>query len=241
MLQNYIFKSLLLVLLFTTLQANAQIRIGLRVAPHLTWAISDNKNTKSNAARINASYGLMLDYYFTDNYALATELSIQSYGTNLILDKSRFTSVTHNNIVYNNGVNLTYDYRMQYFQIPVLIKMRTKELGYNRFYGEFGFAASLLTRAKADIQYGSFKIENSNINEPDAEDVFSIQGANTFEDKVSSFRGSMIIGAGIQRNFYGNSMFTAGLRYENGLSGYTADEKWKTRLHYIALNLGILF
>lgn len=228
-------------MLCTTLQATAQIHIGLRIAPQVTWSVSDNKNTKSNAARINAAYGLMLEHYFTDNYALATELSIQSYGTNLILDKSKFTSVTYNNVVYTYGSNLTYDYRLQYFQIPVLIKMRTKEIGYNRIYGEFGFAASFLTRAKADIQYGNFKIENSNINEPDAEDKIIINGTNNFSDKVSTFRGSMIIGAGIQRNFLGNSFFIAGLRHENGLSGYTADEKWKTRIHYIALNLGVLF
>lgn len=240
-MQNYIFKSLFVALLFTITTAQAQIRFGLRAAPHITWGISDNKVTTSNATRFNASYGFMLDYYFTENYAIATEFSMQYFGNSLTVDKSRFTSVTHNNISHIYPANLTYEYSLQYFNLPVLIKMRTKEIGYNRYYGEFGFSASVLARAKADIEYGSLRIENSNINEPDEQDVLLIQASQSYSDKVSSFRAGLIIGAGLQRNFFGNSLFIAGIRYENGLSGFTQDDKWKTRLHFIALNLGILF
>ena len=240
-MQNYIFKSVFVVLLLTITAAQAQIRFGLRVAPHVTWGISDNKSTTTSTTRFNASYGFMLDYYFTENYAIATEFSMQYFGANLILDKSRFTSVTHNTVSHIYPTNITYDYRLQYFSFPLLIKMRTKEIGYNRYYGEFGFALSILNSAKADIEYGSLRIENSNINEPDAQDVFRIQAPQSYSDKVSSFRSGILIGAGLQRNFFGNSLLITGLRYENGLTGFTEDDKWKTRLHFIALNLGILF
>jgi hypothetical protein len=84
------------------------------------------------------------------------------------------------------------------------------------------------------------QLSNVNINEPDEEDKFYIN-TQEYSDKVSAYRGSLIIGVGIQYNIFGNSMFIAGLRYDNGFTSFAKDDRWSTSLSNVALNIGVLF
>jgi opacity protein-like surface antigen len=233
-------QTLLLILL--PIFTHAQVKIGLRAAPHITWASSGNKNTFSNGTRINASYGMMVDYYFAENYAIGTELGIYSYGVNLNIKKDRY-----NGLILGGGdtipaiSNLNYDYRLQYFQIPLLVKMRTNEIGYFRYYGEFGFSAGFRTAAKADIQTTNLKLQNVNVNNPDAEDQIVFTGKPEYNDDVALFRTGIVIGAGVQYNIIGNSLLQLGIRYEDGLNSFTKSAQWKTSVNYVALNLGFIF
>jgi hypothetical protein len=224
--------------------AKAQLKIGVRVAPQMTWSTSDNKNTGTNGTRINAAYGLMLDYFFTENYALGTEFSIQSFGTNLNVDRNRYSSITYtdNNVVktISNIDDLKYDYQLRYITIPLILKMRTKEIGNLRYYAEFGYASGFLIRSKADVSMDQLQLTNVNINDPDKEDQFEIN-TQKYSDKVSSYRGSLIFGAGVQYNLFGSSMLIAGLRYDNGFTSFTKDDRWSTSLSNVALNIGVLF
>jgi opacity protein-like surface antigen len=221
--------------------ANAQIKLGLRIAPQLTWSKNDNKVTTTNGTRVNAGYGLMIDYYFSDNYAIGTEFSLQSFGTNMNIKESKFTNITSQGVNYPATDDLKYNYKLNYLQVPVILKMRTKEIGYLRYFAEFGFAANFLTRAKADISMGStFEKEKVNINNPDDEDDFRL-APNDYDTRASAFRAGLILGAGIQYNIFGNSLLVAGLRYDNGFSNFVKDDKLKTNLSYVALNIGVLF
>ncbi len=217
-----------------------QLKIGIRVAPQITWSKPDNKNTSTNGTRVNFAYGITIDDYFTDNYGIGTEFSIQTFGTNLSLDQSKFVSINHGKTVIPATESLKYDYRLKYIQIPLLIKMRTKEIGNFRYYAEFGIGSGFLTRAKADVSMGSFAIDDVNINEPDDADKFTIEPTH-YEDGAVSYRGSMLIGAGMQYNIFGDSYLIAGLRFDNAFTSFTEDDRWKTNLNCIALNVGILF
>lgn len=235
-------KRLFFTVLFTTtiLSVQAQLKFGIRVAPQLTWSSPDNKNTETNGTRINFGYGLMVDYYFSDNYAIGTEVIMQTYGTNLNLKKDKFASIAQGAATFPVTENLKYDYQLQYVQIPILLKMRTKEIGYTRYYAEFGVTSGILTRAKADVDMGAFKVENMNVNAPDDEDRFSIETVR-YKDGVKTFRAALSFGAGIQHKMFGESYLVAGLRYDNALNSFTEDDRWKTGLSGLSLNVGILF
>lgn len=231
-----------LISLFTVqFVANAQVKFGLKVSPHYSWATTNNKVTKSNGGRVNASYGLMMDWYFSENYAFASEVAMTSFGVNLSLPATKYAGIFYNNqTLPNNGKDLSYNYKMQYVQIPIMIRMRTKEIGYMRYYAELGLGLGILSRAKADIEYEGGKIDNMNVNAPDAADKFDIMNEK-YSDRVQTLRTYMLIGAGIQYNFFGNSLLVAGLRYDNGLNRFTKDERWSTSLNCLALHAGVLF
>jgi hypothetical protein len=235
-------KTICITILLSVYQlAHAQIKLGIRVAPQLTWSKPDNKITSTNGTRVNAAYGIMLDYYFTENYAIGTEFSLQSFGTNMSIDQSRFTNISSQGVNYPPTDDLHYDYKMNYIQVPLILKMRTKEIGYLRYYAEFGGAFNFLTRAKADISMGTtFEKDKVNINNPDDEDEFRLAPTD-YDTRANVFRAGLIVGAGIQYNMFGNSLLVAGLRYDNGFTNFTRDDKLKTTINYFALNIGVLF
>jgi hypothetical protein len=235
-------KTICITLLLSLVQfANAQIKLGLRVAPQLTWSKPDNKITSTNGTRVNAAYGLIIDYNFTENYAIGTEFSLQTLGTNMSIAQDRFTNISSQGVNYPSTDDLHYDYTMKYIQVPVILKMRTKEIGYLRYYAEFGFAANFLTRAKADVSMGtSFQKDKVNINDPDEEDEFRLT-PHDYDTRANAFRAGLIMGAGIQYNMFGNSLLIVGLRFDNGFSNFMKDDKLKTSIHYVALNIGVLF
>lgn len=235
-------KRLIIAVLFLMFASgvSAQVKIGLRAAPQLTWSSPDNKSTSTNGTRVNFGYGITIDAYFSENYAIGTEFTLQSFGTNLSLDQNKFTSVTHKGASIPATEDLDYNYKIQYIQIPLLLKMRTKEIGYVRYYAEFGAAAGFLTRAKADVEMNTLSLSDVNINNPDDEDKFSIDPTG-YQDGVSKFRGSMLIGAGLMYNVHSESYLTAGLRYDRSFTSFTEDDRWKTGLDGLVLNVGFLF
>ena len=71
--------------------SQAQIKLGLKLSPQITWVAPESKGISSGGSKINASYGLMFDYYFTENYAFATEISVANYAGELIVQDSKIT------------------------------------------------------------------------------------------------------------------------------------------------------
>jgi hypothetical protein len=220
----------------------AQIRMGLKVAPQLNWSVADNKTTSTSGTKLNVSYGLMMDYYFTENYAFAVEVLMQTLGTNLTLPTNKYANINFpaNSQTYPAVSDLTYDYRLTYVHIPVLIKMRTKSIGSTRIYGEFGTSFSFLTKAKADLKHSQFTISNINVNDPDKSDEYVLAPTN-YEDDVANLMLSLIFGAGVQYNAFGNSLIVAGVRYDSRYTNLYTESSWRTKVNGLALNMGLLF
>jgi hypothetical protein len=97
-------------------------------------------------------------------------------------------------------------------------------------------------KSKADVSFSNVSLSNVDINNPDASDVYDVyNGTQKFDNGTNTFRGSLIIGAGMHYNLKSNSAIVIGARYDNGLSSFMADSKLSTSLHFIALNFGLLF
>ena len=240
-------------LLFLSLSQAADIsglKIGLKVAPQLTWGLTDNKNTSNPGTRINVGYGLMIDYYFSNYYALSTEVCINSYGVNNVIKKDRYDHVSYAGVDYPNTGDITMDYRLQYMQVPILIRMRTEETNRISYFAEFGFGLGLLTRARADVSFQNITLKNVKVSDPDQSDdyrIFYNSGTasapqySVFNDNALEVRSSLIIGGGLHFALGNHSLIVAGLRYDNAFSSFTEEDKWFTKLNYVALNMGIIF
>lgn len=221
--------------------AHAQIKLGLKFAPQITWVTPESKSISAGGSKLNASYGLMFDYYFTENYAFATEVSVASFAGDITVKDSKITkggpAATYEDV--------NYKYRTQYVGVPVMLRMRTNEIGYFRYYAEFGLDLGVLVRAKADVKSSSIDLTDVNVNNPDKEDAYAIESNDNppvkYDDDVTFFRTGMIIGAGIQYNIFGNTQLVAGVRYNNALNNFTVEDNWKARMNAVSLNLGVLF
>lgn len=221
--------------------AHAQIKLGLKIAPQITWVTTESKGISSSGSKLNAAYGLMFDYYFTENYAFATEIAVASYAGDLTVKDSKITRGG----TAANYEDVNYKYRTQYVSVPLMLRMRTNEIGYFRYFAEFGLDLGALVRAKADIKNSSIDLSDVNVNNPDKEDEYGIESNDNppvkYDDDAVFFRTSMVIGAGIQYNIFGTTQLVAGIRYNNALNNFAVEDNWKARMNAVSLNLGVLF
>ena len=80
---------LLLTIILFTVHANSQnfsskkLRLGARVDPYVSWMSSDNKSVDTDGLRFGVNAGLRVDYYFQDQYAISTGITINNTGGKL--------------------------------------------------------------------------------------------------------------------------------------------------------------
>lgn len=169
--------------------ANAQVRIGLRVSPAFNInrindkADIDTFNFSSNGSGIRFSLGPSFDFTLSDNIAFSTGLWYTSYRQGLKIK------------------NATVDYKetvsLQAVQIPITFKVTTNEIATNlKVYAQFG--------AQSNI----FFYEKLKDSEP----------TNTnYENKYTFMDVAIYAGAGVNYLVGETNEVFAGFYYNRGL------------------------
>ena len=147
-------------MLFATLTASAQYKdfyFGLKTGTDLQWVGSSTKTVHNDKVKMGFNVGFVAEYYFVENYAL-------EFGLNLNLLRNRYEyeeeRVTLLNIAHPAAVGLPSNIdtlwgevnrtvRGTYFEIPLMLKMRTNEFGDWRFFGEVGFSVGVRAKVSA--------------------------------------------------------------------------------------------
>ena len=234
------------IICFIILAANTgfsqkSFRLGLNFAPSYSWLKPDVKDadgkdvytTKGTGAKFGFSYGLAGEFAFGDNYSFATGLLLTTnggglkYGDSISIDTS---STLHE-------VTTIRKHNLQYVEIPLTLKLKTNEIGYITYYGNFGFKTAFLVRARADDESEGKSLTSPNIRE----DI-------DIRDEINFLRTSLVIGAGLEYSLGGNTSFIVGITYDKGFSNIFKKDKEsiegikaKAKSNYVALNLGVLF
>ncbi len=199
-------------------------RLGLTFSPSGAWMKPETVNYISEGWIPAYGYGIVGDFRLGDFYAVSTGLQITQLGGKL---KFRDELPTY-------GENeLVRDYRLQYLEIPVSIKLHTMEIGYFTYFAKFGLAPGINLKAKAT-------------------DEFTFQGnlTTTTRDIKSDtplFRAALVIGLGTEYSLGGRMSVLGGLTYNNGFSNTLKGRNAVTGVrpsagsNYIMLNVGLLF
>lgn len=235
----------LLMLLFGavfTLDASAQyqtFRLGLKASGNIGWINAKSKAIEQNGTNAGFSFGVMSDYHFQQNYALNTELLIlRLNGT--ITYKDDLT-VSGDSMTYTN---VHFAYKMQYLEIPISIKFKTKEIGNMTYWANFGLAPAFTIGAKLD-QSGNLPQKfidedptNIPVNKSDG-DPFEF---SNFEDEVFIARVPLIIGGGIEYGLAGSTSLYAGIRSNNGFTDiFVKDKDVSGSNSFFSVDVGLFF
>lgn len=239
-----------------TAQEFNKFRIGFKFNPNVSWMRPDAKEITSNGSVFRFGFALNLDKHFTENYAFGTGLNIFQTGGDLTyLEQS----------TVNTDVPVILEkirsYKLQYFEIPLTLKLRTNEIGYITYWGQFGLGLGFNIRAKAndDINYllakGVGGWEETDVESYTEDDL-------DIKEDISIFRTSLIVGGGIEYNMSGTTSILAGITFNNGFSDVLQNQGVKTDnadapifdvednpveyklkgiTNHIELNIGILF
>ena len=211
---------------FFTFQAAAQMpgirnyefRLGLTAYP--TFGTISPQEGESKGTNFGFSYGLMADFNFSEHYSFNTGLTITT-----INGKSREINALPYHTFVSTG-SLIYDlkYKMQYVEIPFILKLKTSKIGDLKWFGQFGLSNGFKIKARQDAKIATGVL---------ADDRNSAEWTRFY-------RAGLVIGGGGELDLGGHTSLMAGLSYNKGLTNITTSKN-KVQNHFVSLNLGVFF
>ncbi|MGB0887966.1 MAG: porin family protein [Vicingaceae bacterium] len=223
-----------------------KLRFGLQLNPHISWLSPNTKGYDNEGSKFGMTYGLSAEYFLTKNYLFSSGIFISALG-----GKVSYEGIFED----NNGVNVPsaveQSYNIKYIEIPLTLKLRTNEIGYMTYYGQFGLKSGVKFKSSSDYVYADIN------NSPKVEEV------NTASD-IFFINMYLTVGAGVEYSISGNTTIVLGLTYNNGFinqldkktniidnSGKAAldlngqplytNKDASANMNYVALNVGVYF
>ncbi len=204
------------------------VRFGLTLSPQVSWMSSGDNGLEGNGSYFGFTYGLLMDVLIPTNYAFATGLLVSYDGGKLTYtDDTEFN--TFPGVVYPGGTNV--DYRIQYIEIPLSMKLRTNQIGYITYFGQFGLQGGIEVRSRADIESYSSGVSQT-------------QTKVSFGKDVTPGNFGLLIGGGLEYELTGNTALLLALQFNNGFIDVTdnpKDYKTSSTLSHFRLQLGVYF
>lgn len=193
------------------LRAQEDFRFGIQVSPTISWLQSSDKKINSNGTNLGVKLGMLGEFYFAENYAILGGLGLTfNHGGTLKHDEGgNFwpNSNLSEDEFYEMPDGINVGYHIQYLEIPLALRMRTREFGYLRYFAEIPrFLFSVRTRARGDLE-GGLNTEDETINED-----------------VNPLSVSWGVGAGIEYSVSPNTALVAGIFYQSSFLDVTRDK-----------------
>jgi hypothetical protein len=213
---------ILCVALSTTLFTNAQettpayspaveqevkpVRLGFAIAPALTWLSSETKQLNTQGLRFGFAYGVTVDFSIakSNNYSLATGFMIGHTGGKL--NYAEGASLEPGVTPMRSG-RTEYNAKLQYINVPITLKLKTNEIGYMSYFGQFGVLGGVKIGAKKDGQ--------TSFDNPSSVVPYDNEG---FNDDSRLFNAGLLIGLGAEYNISGSTNLVFGIQYFRGFT-----------------------
>lgn len=192
-----------------------KFKFGFKLDPNLSWLSPKSNEITNEGVLGRASFGLSADLMFAENYAFGTGISVMKNGGYLTyLDREKRDNDDTEYMVLRER-----KYKLNYVEIPLTFKLRTSEIGYITYWGQFGLGLSFATSSKAEDKL-SFILQ---------QDVASGTWVETSKEQIDEIlpdisgdivpvRASMIVAAGIEYSLSGNTAAVFGVTYDNGFT-----------------------
>jgi hypothetical protein len=230
----------------------SETRFGLFISPTISWMKptsnkSDDKLYLVNGegSKVGFTWGLMIDHYFAENYGIYTGFQLNNTGGKI--STAINPAYAPDPLLPNTVLSSYFDYRLQYFEIPFGLKLRSDELpGGVRVFGQVGITAGFIISKKAD--YEVRYVDNAGVTKTAAGSKEKIFGTG-----VSPVLMQMNLGAGLEYSLTDKLSVYGGLFFDNGFAPDVTNPKnldldysgkfsdGNTRLNNFALRIGLFF
>ncbi len=217
-------KYLAIFTLFTCLGfgAQAQLRFGIEGSPTFNWTPTSTDDIESNL-QLKFNYGLLLEYAFAENYLISSGVYHSFDGGQIEFSDATDTT---------SGV-YTLNLKPEYVEVPILLKMRTKEIGYMTYFARIGLSAGF--RISDDFAFADDAI--------DEEDVFP----DASEPMSALFKTAMKIGLGAEYNLGGSTSIILGATLTNNFNDMVNrkpaldNDNETIKYKNLAINVAVIF
>jgi hypothetical protein len=196
-------------------------RIGLTFSPTFGFLRTLDPNLEKSGARAGFSYGLLFDYRIDNNerYAFSSGFFHSLTGGNYI---AHFPDTSG-----TDTLTVTHNLKPQYLNIPLTLRLRTNEIGYITYYGQFGLNLGVMVSP----------LENRTSVPAKPTDGNNVKLEHNVIPSIA-----LHIGGGIEYSLSGATALLVGIFYDNGFTGVVNDPDFgKISLRNIGLRAGIIF
>ena len=187
------------------------ISLGITFSPNMAWMRYGDAEGYGSSPKFGYAYGLLADFAFSENYYFSTGLLV-----NTLNSETEYADPTIN---LTPGTDPTLDYRLQYAEIPISLKLKSTMRYFRSYYGQFGFSTGFKLNAK-ERAYGASSRQS--------------MGSN-----ADFLRLALQIGGGVEWQLDHNLTMMTGLSFNNGFT--RAVKQGEPRNSYVAFNFGIFF
>ncbi|WP_167852245.1 porin family protein [Hymenobacter elongatus] len=214
--------------------ASAQVEIGLKLSPSITYLRTDSPSAldfQSEKSKLSLGGGLVVDYFFGQNYAFSTGLWLAGKGgtiTYLDLDPNSVSTVP--------SIRREQKIGLQYLEVPVTVKLFTNDVATDvKLYFQLGGTAGgvIATRINDEKRY----------KDPSNGNAETESSKHVIIPDVSA-----LVGAGAEYQLGQSTKIFAGISYHRGLVNidkyFDKDRGFQDvtlKNNEIALDLGIKF
>jgi hypothetical protein len=210
--------------LITTLAAQGDLRFGFQLSPTFSWMSANTNQVNSSGTNLGLKMAMIGEFYFQENYAFTTGLGFAfnqggtlqyeqggCYWPNSDLTLPTQTiptgeSSTEDCVLLPDGVKLKY--KVQYLEIPVGLKMRTREFGYMRYYLEPALTLGFKTQTTGSVKGRNIGNDVEKIN---------------IKREVNGLNLAWGVGAGVEYSLSENTSLVGGLAFQVGFADVTDD------------------
>ena len=194
-------------------------QLGFKVAPNLSWIKPNSDNLENDGTKLGFNFGLMGDFNFADNYAFSTGITVTSIGGKVVRPDIQEFNDNNGNLAVGYG-KTTADIRLKYIEVPLTLKLKTNEIGYMKYYGQFGFGLGFNYDASADEEF-KYTTTNNNTGATLSNDEVD------YKDEINALRASLIVGLGAEYNLSGNTSLVFGVTFNNGFTNIFSEDTYK--------------
>jgi hypothetical protein len=232
----------ILTMVFSGLAQN-DVRFGFQASPTVNWMSTNNNRINSAGTNLGLKLGMTGEFYFRENYAFTSGLGFWFNAGGTLLHE--YGGIYWDPALLPPNIDTMPDmvklkYGIQFVEIPLGLKMRTKEFGYNRYYIEPALTLGFKTQARGTATGNGL-----------GEDVEKINIRN----EVNAINLSWGIGGGVERSISENTSLVMGAAFQIGFADLTRNrgqafvpnrpepvrENSQGKTSGIILRLGVIF
>lgn len=228
--------------------------LGFNASPNVGWLtsadtdIEDPYTFDAPGARLGFSYGIMFEYHLTDNYHVSLDINHLMTGGKFTAQHDDPSKITLPDASAPDKVYFATVYdpiRLNYLFLPIMLRLKTNEIGYMRYFGNIGFAGAFGLGSNTDVtlSYYEYDTDNSSVSTIPDETLESIDFRNRF---IGTY---FKVGLGAQYSMGGNTLLHFGLDYNLGLGSIISKREYEAysnlaanataKNSFISLNIGI--
>lgn len=212
-----------------------KFRFGLLGNTSVGWlAPDDARKFSSGGVGLGLGWGLQMEFRLGKTTSFATGLNLEVFKASLNYDDPDL-SATSKATYYDLNSDFEYlpwddlatipddtslfqltkrTYNINYVNIPLILKMKTKEIGYFTYFGEFGAVLGFKTKARVEDISNVISYDSTSLNDPFT--IVSTDESNLDLDLAKGtqpIRAGLRVGGGAEYNISGSTSLFFSLHY----------------------------